>query len=186
MPSFSRTLTLGILLALVLPSMDLSAQGGNLVIDGARREGKLVFYTNTGAPLALLRSAFEKRYPFVTIELVTGTAAEVTKRFLNEFEKGVKSADVIALGQAALFDILQKPESLTEYLPRDSGWLAADLKDKDGKWASLSPQFLVIAYNTRLVPKAEAPRSYQDLLDRKWSGKIGFTLPTGAPEQAAI
>ena len=186
MPSFSRTLTLGIVFALVLHAMDLSAQGGTLLVDGARQEVKLVFYTSTGAPLALVKSAFEKRFPFITIELVTGTAVEVTKRFLGEFEKGVKSADVIALDQAALFDILQKPESLDWYLPRDSEWLAADLRDKDGRWASPSPQFLVIAYNTRLVPKAEAPKSYQDLLDRKWSGKVGFALPTGAPEQAAI
>ena len=92
------------------------------------------------------------------MEWVPGSgAAETLRKFLNEYEKGVKSADGIWSGQAGLFEILQKPDSLAKYVPKDTGWLAADLKDKDGRWASANTVLYVIGYNTTLVPPAEAP-----------------------------
>ena len=97
----------------------------------------------------------------------------------------MKSMDVMVLGQAALFDILQKPESLAKYMPKDTEWLSADLKDKDGRWAASAILLNGIGYNTKLVPKADAPKGYQDLLDPKWSGKIGSADPKSAPAVAA-
>ena len=148
------------------------------LIEAARQEGKLVVYTQpAGTGLLNLRSAFERKYPQITVEFVTGTAAEVTNRFVSDYAKGTKAADVIVLGQAALFDILQKPESLAKYMPKDTEWLSADLKDKDGRWVSPSTVIWTIGYNTKLVPKADAPKSYRDLLDAKWAGKIGAVDP---------
>jgi iron(III) transport system substrate-binding protein len=152
------------------------------LIEAAKQEGKVVVDTFSlldGTPE--LRSAFERRYPFITVEIRQATATEVANRFLSEYEKGTKAADVITLGTAALFDILQKPDSLAKYVPKDIGWLPADLKDKDGRWASHVNVPFAIAYNTKLVPKAEAPKSYMDLLDPKWTGKIGAFDPKAAP-----
>ena len=150
----------------------------------ARQEGKVVIYYG-GGPQALLdaiKSAFERKYPEVTIEWVGGRGGvETIRQFLSEYEKGVKSADVVWLAQAGLFDILQKPDSLAKYVPKDTDWLSADLKDKNSRWASADTVLYVIGYNTNLVPQTEAPKGYRDLLDPKWRGKIGAANPKSAP-----
>jgi iron(III) transport system substrate-binding protein len=49
---------------------------------------------------------------------------------------------------------------------------AAEQKDPDGQFASFRVALSVIGYNTNLVKAADAPKSFADLLDPKWAGKI--------------
>ena len=67
-----------------------------------------------------------------------------------------------------------KTEGLLEaYVPEDVGkFYPAEHKDPDGMFASFRVWLCIIAYNTNLVKKEEAPKSYADLLDPKWKGKI--------------
>jgi len=163
--------------------------GERKVIEAAKQEGKVVIYQQTqtpGSSAFALRSAFETKYPQVTVEWVTGGATEITNRFLDDYKNAVRGGDVIVLGQQALFDILQKKESLAKYVPKDTEYLSADLKDKDGRWTSHNVVILGIGYNTKLVPKADAPKTYKDLLDPKWKGKIGVPDPKSAPILPAL
>jgi iron(III) transport system substrate-binding protein len=56
-------------------------------------------------------------------------------------------------------------------------------RDPRGQWTSTRISYFSIAYNTRLVPPAEAPRTYDDLLDPRWRGKLAWRVGTssGAP-----
>ena len=55
---------------------------------------------------------------------------------------------------------------------------SAEHKDPDGQFASFRVFLCPIAYNTNLVKKEEAPKSYADLLDPKWAGKIVKAHPS--------
>jgi iron(III) transport system substrate-binding protein len=62
---------------------------------------------------------------------------------------------------------------LAPYVPEDvAKFYPADHKDPDGRFASARVTLCPIAYNTKLVKPDEAPKSYADLLDPKWTGKI--------------
>ena len=57
-----------------------------------------------------------------------------------------------------------------------------DCKDPDGHYAAYRAHLSVIAYNTKLVPKEEAPKSHADLLDPKWEARWSRRIPaTAAP-----
>ena len=47
-----------------------------------------------------------------------------------------------------------------------------DFKDKEGYWTSVYHNASIIAYNTNLLKPADLPKSYDDLLDPKWKGKM--------------
>jgi iron(III) transport system substrate-binding protein len=63
------------------------------------------------------------------------------------------------------------PEDVAKYYP-------AAHKDPDGTFASFRVWVCIIAYNTNLVKKEEAPKSFADLLDPKWKGKIVKAHPS--------
>jgi iron(III) transport system substrate-binding protein len=67
-----------------------------------------------------------------------------------------------------------KDQGLLEaYVPEDvAKFYPAEHKDADGTYASFRVFLCIIAYNTNMVKKEEAPKSFADLLDPKWKGKI--------------
>ncbi len=153
------------------------------VIEAAKQEGKVVVYSVADPVVrTALRGAFERRYPFVTVEYV-GIPPSTTlgALFISEFDKGVKNADALMLGYGDLKPVMERRELLAKYVPKDIEWLSADLKDKEGRWVAYLPVILPIAYNTKLVPKDQAPKSLLDVVDPKWKGKIGITK-SAAPD----
>lgn len=159
------------------------------VFDAAKKEGKLVIYTQTqtsDTAIFFLREAFERKYPEITVEFVMSSVSVVVNRFIDESSKGVKGADVIIQSQSSFVDILKNPDSLAKYVPVDSGWLPAALKEADGRWTSSSTAFYGIGYNTKLIAKADAPKNYADLLAPKWKGKIAMVDPKTSAVQAAV
>ena len=147
-------------------------------IESAKQEGKVTIYYNLDArALSALMTAFERRYPSVTVEAVLGSTPAID-RFIAEFDKGTKSADVLMQNQAALGNVIKKGDiMLAKYVPKDTSWMTADQKDKDGRWAAYSVAMTVVGYNTKLIPKDQAPKTLQEIVDPKWDGKGGRLDP---------
>jgi iron(III) transport system substrate-binding protein len=61
---------------------------------------------------------------------------------------------------------------LLPYVPEDVAKYPAEHRDVDGQFASFRVWLSIIAYNTNMVKPEEAPKSFADLLDPKWKGKI--------------
>ena len=93
-------------------------------------------------------------------------------RFISEAKKDGGAADVIYSGEANLRTVVEQ-NVLASYVPRDTDWVAAEFKDKGGCWTEDRPVIVRIGYNTNLVPKDQAPKSFKDLADPKWKGRIG-------------
>jgi iron(III) transport system substrate-binding protein len=68
---------------------------------------------------------------------------------------------------------------LEPYVPEDvAKYYPAEHKDPDGNFATFRAWVCVIGYNTTMVKAEEAPKSYADLLDPKWTGKIVKAHPS--------
>jgi iron(III) transport system substrate-binding protein len=144
------------------------------LIEAARKEGKVVYYTPIDLPVAeLIAKAFEAKYPGVTVRVERTGAERVFQRIAQEYASNIHAVDVVNSSDAAHFIVWKRDGLLAPFVPEDvARHYAAEQKDPDGMFAAFRANLSVIGYNTRLVKAEDAPKSFADLLDPKWIGKI--------------
>jgi len=144
------------------------------LIDTAKKEGKIVYYTSIDLPVAeRIAKAFEAKYPDIAVRVERTGAERVFQRIGQEYASGIHAVDVVNSSDAAHFIAWKREGLLEAYVPEDVARFYPDEhKDADGMFASFRVWLCVIGYNTTMVQPGEAPRSYADLLDPKWMGKI--------------
>ena len=144
------------------------------LIEAARKEGKVSFYTalelNTAERLARV---FEAKYPAIAVRVERSGAERIFQRIAQEQGSGIKAVDVANSTDPAHYLDWKKNDWLAPYIPEDvAKHFPADQVDPDGMHATSCGWMEAIGYNTDLVKREDAPRSYADLLDPKWQGKI--------------
>lgn len=144
------------------------------LIEAARKEGKVIWYTAVDLPVAeRIAKAFEAKYPGIAMRVERSGGERIFQRIGQEYASNIHAVDVINSSDAAHFIIWKRDGILTPFVPEDVALhYPAEQKDPDGLFASWRIWLCVIGYNTRLVKPEEAPKSFADLLDPKWSGKI--------------
>ena len=168
---------LGILaLSLVVSALPVFAQDART--EAAKKEGKVVWYTSLALPTAeKIGKLFESAYPGIKVEVHRTGSQRILQRVMQELQANLKLVDVIHTSDAGHFVLLKEKKLLMKYTPAGVDAFPAGFKDKDGYYYTLRATVNVIAYNTKLVPAAEAPKSWKDLLDPKWKGKLVTAHP---------
>src|SRR5580693_2792746 len=149
------------------------------LIAAARREGQVVYYTSTDLPVAeKLAKSFEAKYPGIAVRVERTGAERVFQRIGQEYSSNIHAVDVVNSSDAAHFIVWKRDGVLLPYVPEDVAKLyPAEHRDADGLFASWRVWLSIIAYNTGLVKPEDAPKSFADLLDPKWKGKIDKAHP---------
>src|SRR3954470_21588520 len=144
------------------------------LIEAAKKEGKVVFYTSIDLPVAeRLAKTFEARYPGIAVRVERTGAERVFQRIGQEYASRIHAVDVVQSSDAAHFIVWKREGILEPYVPEDvAKFYPAEHKDADGMFATFRAWLCVMGYNTNLVKAEDAPKSYADLLDPKWAGKI--------------
>ena len=144
------------------------------LIAAAKKEGKLNWYTSVDLPIAeKVAKAFEAKYPGVEVKVARSGAERNFQRIGQEYASRIYVCDVVNSSDAAHLIVWKRDKLLASVLPEEvARHYPAEHRDPDGMYCSWRITLCPIAYNTRLVRKEEAPKSYADLLDPKWSGKI--------------
>lgn len=150
------------------------------LIAAARKEGKGVWYTAVDIGVGeKVAKAFEAKYPGISIRVERSGAERIFQRIGQEYSARIYTADVINSSDAAHFIIWKRSGWLASYLPEDVvRHYAPEQHDVDGMYASWRVSLTPMGYNTSLVKREEAPKSYADLLDPKWTGKIVKAHPS--------
>ncbi|HEX2228319.1 MAG TPA: extracellular solute-binding protein [Candidatus Binatia bacterium] len=140
----------------------------------AKQEGRLVFYTSWGPSDAdYVIKAFEKRYPPLRVEIIRASSERTLTRLLNEHRAGTFLGDVVAVS-GIQSGILKAKGALDRYQSAEATNFPAEWRDPDGYGTGLHQTIYVIGYNSRLVSPDAVPKSYEDLLQPRWRGQLGW------------
>jgi iron(III) transport system substrate-binding protein len=143
------------------------------LIEAAKKEGQVSYYTSTDLPVAeKVAKAFEAKYSGISVRVERSGAERVFQRIGQEYSSNIHAVDVVNSSDAAHFIVWKRDGVLAPYVPEDVVRFPAEHRDVDGLFASFRVWLSIIAYNTSLVKPEEAPKSFADLLDPKWKGKI--------------
>jgi iron(III) transport system substrate-binding protein len=144
------------------------------LVAAATKEGKVVFYTSIDLEVAAkIVQSFEAKYPGIAVQVERNGAERTFQRIAQERESKIYAADILESSDTAQFIVWKRLGWLEPFVPIDVAekW-PSDQRDPDGCFASVRYTLSPIAYNTKQVKAADAPASFADLLDKKWSGKI--------------
>ena len=149
------------------------------LIEAARREGNVAFYTGMELQIAeKFARSFEAKYPGIAVRVERSGSERVFQRIGQEQESRIHAVDVACSTDAAHLLSWKRNSWLAPYLPEDvAKHVAPEHADPDGMYATACAWFSAIGYNTNLVKPDEAPKSFADLLDPKWKGRIVKSHP---------
>jgi iron(III) transport system substrate-binding protein len=145
-----------------------------VLIEAARKEGKVSYYSALELNVAeRLAKAFEARYPDIAVQVERSGAERIFQRIAQEQASGINAVDVANSTDPAHYLDWKARDWLAPYVPDDvAKYFPADQVDPDGLYATSCGWIEAIGYNSSLVKPEDAPKSYADLLDPKWQGKI--------------
>jgi iron(III) transport system substrate-binding protein len=152
-----------------------SAQAVN--IEAAKKEGRLVVYGSV-VPQAMeaLHKNFEAKYG-IKVDYWRADSTKVSERALTEWRAGKPAFDIVEGNRGV--QLIMKGEGLfAKYVPPSSEKFPAEVREKDGMITPWRVLPISILYNTEMVKPADLPKTWDDLLQPKWTGKIVMPDPT--------
>src|SRR5262245_16912602 len=144
------------------------------LVEAARKEGQVLWYTTLIVDQIVrpLIKTFQAQVPGVEVKFVRIDSGQQVVRLMNEARAGRVQADVWSVIDgvapltehkiAAEFDIASAKELPPTLIDPNRRWIATNLATRS------------LAHNTTLVPSAQAPRTYADLLDPRWKGAFAW------------
>src|SRR5215471_12105690 len=136
------------------------------LIDAAKKEGKLVFYTAMDLQLAeRFGRTFEQKYPGIAVRVERSGAERVFQRIDQEYRSNIRAVDVVNTADQAHCIIWKRNGWLQPYLPEEVA-KNYDKRFYDAEAMDVTTRVLVspFGYNTKLVKPEDAPKSFADLL----------------------
>ena len=166
-PAFAQTATLA----------DLAFYSGpdrtERLIAGAKREGAVSIYTSlTVDDMKVLGGAFERKYG-IKLQLWRSSSEDIVQRAVTEARGGRFEVDAIETS-AVEMEQLHREQLLQEVKSPALADLNPAALLPHREWVGDRLNLITAAYNTNLIKPAEVPKSYEDLLDPKWKGRLGI------------
>ena len=163
---------IGVFLLVSLLAALVWAQDRDAIITKAKEEKEFVYYSTTDIrDGTAMVHAFQKKYPFIEPKLFRLGSTQVVVKVLQEHRGGAHLFDVISATSFQFYEIF-KENLFQKYESPERRAFAEDFKDKEAYWVSAYHNASVMAYNTKLLKPTDLPKSYDDLLDPKWKGKM--------------
>jgi iron(III) transport system substrate-binding protein len=151
-----------------------------ILVEGAKKEGQVTFYTSNTWVAGPVSQEFERSYPFVKANVWRSDSKSLLKRLTEEVAAGRFLGDVVE-SSPEYMEILKRGNILQEYLSPELSAYDDDakIKGKRGVYAWTNREiYISLGFNTKLIPPADAPKSIKDYLDPKWKGKMSIAGTT--------
>ena len=140
----------------------------------ARREGEVVWYAAMGSDRAQeLIKSFESKYPFLKVRFQPGGASRQLEQLLVEHRTKKHRADIINT-RRSFVGVLAKSGAVARYRTPLRSALRDGFSDKEGFVNAIYAQPRVFLFNTHMIARDKAPKSFDDLLDPQWKDRMGL------------
>jgi iron(III) transport system substrate-binding protein len=151
----------------------LSAENRQKVlVERARSEKEVTFYSSLQtADAEPYVKAFNKRYPFIKVNIYRISGQKQVIMIQSEFNAGRHAFDITNASAAQAFGI-KKTGALDSYQSPQRQYFSTAHKDKEGYFTPTYIVPVVLGYNTNMVKRNETPKRYEDLLEPKWKGNM--------------
>ena len=174
---FTTLLVMLVPLAVEAAEKSLANRSLAELVEGAKKEGRLVVWDTTRGKGKEHFRAFEKKYPFIKVEQALVHSDEVVQKVTMEQRAGrAPTADVIACNSVSYEQ--GKIDGVFTSFPWRKVFkdIPAQAIDKDNFGVGAYGNIWTMAYNTKLVSKDKLPKSYDDLLSPEWRGKLAVDI----------
>jgi iron(III) transport system substrate-binding protein len=151
-----------------------------ILLEGAKKEGQVTFYTSNTWVAGPVSQEFEKKYPFVKANVWRSDSKALMKRLTEEVTASRFLADVVETSPEYIA-ILTREKMLQEYLSPELKAYddEAKIRGKKGVYAWTNREiYISLGFNSKLIPPAEAPKTVKEYLDPKWKGKMSIAGTT--------
>ncbi len=148
------------------------------LVTAACAEGAVSYYTaqSDGDERAIIEP-FAKQFSCIKVSVISAVTGRLFERLATEAAAGKTQADVAIITDVALAQKLIDQKLARPWTPPEAGKYPANAK-AEGWWYAASGSLMYPIYNTQLLAKDEVPRSWRDLLDAKWKGRIATSPVT--------
>jgi iron(III) transport system substrate-binding protein len=173
-PRVASAAGIGMLLAAALAALAAPAAAAGIdpqLIARAKKEGQVVYYTDliVNQVVRPLVAAFEKTYG-IKVNFTRGDSQANSLKVLNEYRAGKVQSDVFGLTSG--LHVLIDAGAVRQFTAANGNELPAQYRDPDRHWVSSHRYVMTPAVNTSLVPAAQRPKSYDDLLAPAWKDRM--------------
>lgn len=142
----------------------------------AHAQQKLVVYTSNESTLNELAAAAFSKETGIQVDLVSAGSGVIVKRI--QAEKDRPQGDIIWGVSRSLLETNR--DYFAPYASKNIDAIPAEYRDPENRWIGNNLHLLVILQNTKSLPAGEGPKSWADLLNPKYKGKIAFTDPANS------
>jgi iron(III) transport system substrate-binding protein len=144
------------------------------LIDAAKKEGKVTYYTAMDLSVAEpMAKAFEARFPGIKVAVERTGAERLFNRLAQETASNIKRCDVVNTSDAAHAITWKRQDWLQPYVTVEIAEnVEPEQRDVDGSFVNQRTHLSAMAFNSSLVKPEDAPKGFNDLLDPKYAGKL--------------
>lgn len=158
----------------------LGADREQLLYAGAKAEGKVVWYTSlAGGSYKALVTAFEAKYPGVSVEAFRASGSELTVKLEEETKARRYIADTIETTEGNLM-FMRDGKLLRPYNSPHIKSYPEDAKEPAGKglynWVLARESYVGFMFNKSLVPKGFVAKGFEALLTPELKGRMGISI----------
>jgi len=182
-PPALLALCLSLVLVFMIPYSALAVAQSmeQLAAEAAKGESIIWYGSETRDQTNKIAAAFHKSFPKVPLKPLRITGGVMAGKIIQEAQTGARTADVGSCGAGSTFNMDQRKllaniDWVGEGMPKESVW---------GKSVVTSASVYAVIYNTKLVKPAEAPQTWEDLLNPRWKGRLGCWISSGGFAQLA-
>jgi iron(III) transport system substrate-binding protein len=155
-----------------------AADRQQIILDGAKAEGKLSWYTSLSGNYKEIVEAFKKKYPQVAIDVYRSGSNDVAQRLVSEAQAGRYLADALEVTPGSLI-LLRDRNILKPFWSPELARYPEEARTKaDGNrvlWVTDRESYLGFGYNTRMIAANEVPKNFEELLKPELKGKLAIS-----------
>jgi iron(III) transport system substrate-binding protein len=186
MGRLSRILAVATVWALTLVSGVSAPHASDVDLAAAKKEGKVVWYTSTPIEQGQKIAKLFKDATGIEVEMFRSGGSAILRRFLQESQAGRTAVDVMTTSDPAATAALARKGTFVAFKPKNFEKVVEEGRDKDGHYVAQRLNLMTIYTRSDKLAPADQPKTWSDLTDARYKGKLVMTDPSFTALQLTV